>query len=135
MIRKDITESLQPNWKNGDWTIKRQYLKSIFTQKDIANASRQNLEEFLIVLANTIHAGDARYKEETECFASVVRHLLQVCIEEELHQRSVRVSWFAIGISILALALSGWHEWRALDTSPTVVRPSAPVVAPATPKP
>jgi hypothetical protein len=129
--RRDITESLQPNWKNGDWTIKRQYLKSIFTQKDIANASRQNLEEFLIVLANTIHAGDARYKEETECFASVVRHLLQVCIEEELHQRSVRVSWFAIGISILALLLSGWHEWRSFDSGSR----RAPTIAPAAARP
>ncbi|MBI5397768.1 MAG: hypothetical protein HZA91_20915 [Verrucomicrobia bacterium] len=96
-----------PNWEE----VERPYLREKFITGKITQASRRDLERALVVLA---HAGEKDpWPKETENFRSTVTQLLQVRVSEELFRRSVLRSWIAIGISILAVFLTGWQTWEA----------------------
>src|ERR1051326_4382398 len=91
------------------WEAEHTKLRLIFKEKKIVSASRRELEHYLIVLANTRRTGDQNWQADTECFATVVRHLLQIRISEELHWRSM----VAAGVSALLAALSVSEIGRA----------------------
>jgi len=95
------------NWGKLPVTDRRIYLRSFFMDGSIKSAFRSELEEFMVVLAmcpgREQHHADL---EETERFAIVIQHLLQVGISEELHRRSYRLDISAIIISALAALAS-----------------------------
>lgn len=98
-----------PNLEKMRWEDQRVYLRAFFIDGRITSASRKELEWFLVILANT---PPEQFKEETERYESVVSHLLQVRISEELHVRSVRWSVIAIVISSLAAFGTLWQAFR-----------------------
>ena len=85
-----------------DWKVKRVYLRSKFTTGVIADCSRKELEEYLVILANE---PDVVIPNENESFALVISHLLKVRIWQELHRRTERIAIAAFLISVAALAL------------------------------
>ena len=99
-----------------DWDNERSNLRVRFTTGDITKAKRKELERYLVVLANANPPGGINphpsYNIETETFATVVRHLLQVRLGEELHWRSIKVSGIAIVISLLAAGFAGWQAFE-----------------------
>ena len=119
-----MTESNKP----PNWAYKRACLRGKFRHGDIIQATRQELEEYLVVLANTENEEGLNmpsgYKSETEAFATVIRHLLQVRLGEELHERSHRLSVLAFRVSIaaaifagIAVIISGWETWNHYQTN------------------
>jgi hypothetical protein len=102
-----------PNWESLSWVDRRAHLRGAFRLGKITSSTRKDLEEYLVVLANTTEGGKMDPREETERFATVVRHLLQVRVSEELHERSRRLSFWALGISGAALLASAWQAWGA----------------------
>jgi|ERR1017187_3381816 hypothetical protein len=86
-----------------DWKVKRVYLRSKFTTGIIANCSRKELEEYLVILANE---PDVVIPNENESFALVISHLLKVRIWQELHRRTERISILALIISAVAVAVA-----------------------------
>jgi hypothetical protein len=79
------------------------YLRGFFRIGHIKQAKRHELEEFMVLLANTPFTDNPAAKEETERYASVVQHLLQVRISEELHWRSL---WFGILAAVVGSLLT-----------------------------
>jgi hypothetical protein len=107
-----------PDMAMPNWDVERATLRGRFLQGTIANASRKELEYYLIVLANsTLINGSAvptpAHAVETDALANAVRHLLQVRISEELHWRSMVAARIAAGISVLALCVAGFQAWDA----------------------
>ena len=99
-----------PNWEN-----ERSQLREKFTTNAIINAKRKELEQCLVILANS--AGDttnAQAKAETERFSMVVSQLLQVRINEELAKRASNLSLCAIIISVVAIVIAGFQLWHDL---------------------
>jgi hypothetical protein len=113
-----------PNWEN-----ERSNLRAQFTNGNILKSNRQELERYLVVLANSRspggHASSETYTPETESFTIVVRHLLEVRLGEELHEKSSRASRKAFWISIAAITVSllmpiingCWYLWSAKHSS------------------
>src|ERR1035438_8808231 len=98
------------------WNAERAKLRTAFSKGEIVNASRQELEWYLFVLANTPHdprfiaAADSRqieHRRETKAFSIIIRHLLIVQLGEELHAKSHKISclalWVAIGSVVVSL--------------------------------
>jgi hypothetical protein len=104
------------DWDKLSWENKRIYLQGVFTRGEILESTRQELEVFLVVLAN---ANPAAFSKELDMAlmekqAIVIRHLLQIRLGEELHWRSYWVSILAIVLSFLALIVSSvdmWHKY------------------------
>jgi hypothetical protein len=128
-----------PKLKGASWEDKRAELRAIFTNGEIQLATREELEEFLVVLANAGGPGGYSredYKAETERQALVVCHLLQVRLDVELHWRSLWISVSAIVISIVALVVPIWScvkdNWKApiIQTPPPAVNTSAQTMPP-----
>ena len=88
------------------WDDQRKELGRAFTKDAIAIASRRELEHYMIVLANTVRTGDENYRRETDRFAEVVRHLLQIRISQELHGESSRISRRAVVVSLWSLLVA-----------------------------
>jgi hypothetical protein len=96
-----------------EWDVERTYLRTKFTSGEITQATRKELERYLVVLANADERiSNPRYKPETEAFGIVIRHLLQVRLGEELHWRSIKVSLLAVAISLIAAGFSGWQAFE-----------------------
>jgi hypothetical protein len=133
MQKKDI-----PNWEKLSWEDKRIYLRGLFTSGDIKRATRNDLEDFLIVLANAQNGGSDKYgkEAETERQAVVVRHLIQIRLGEELHERSHRIAIAALIVSVLTAAFACWqalaaHQGNANKTQSPIVAPTnTPVLSP-----
>jgi hypothetical protein len=127
-----------PNWHKMPIADRFIYLRSAFIQGDIKDASRRDLEDYLVVLANTERHNNLKQQEEIERFRAVVRQFLDIRISEELHDRSVLWSRVAIGISILALVLSGWQALEAhfarVDAAHSTSKAPVPAQAPKPPK-
>jgi hypothetical protein len=104
------------NWDKLPVADKLIYLRGFFRIGHIKHATRKELEDFLVLLAITPFTDNPKAMGETERYASVVQHLLQVRISEELHWRSFWVSIFAISISILALVVSAYEKYKSSDT-------------------
>ncbi len=80
------------------WDDKYRKMKDDFNLDKIATSSRKQLEHYLVIIANTPMAD----KTEAERYASVIRHLLQVRINEELHNKSYKLSVIAIVVAAIA---------------------------------
>lgn len=80
----------------NDWEKERSDLRIKFSTGDITKATRPELERYLVVLANSrAPAGltpDAIYTPETEAFAAVVRHILQVRLSEEAEKTATKMA-------------------------------------------
>jgi hypothetical protein len=95
------------------WEDERTNLRTKFSSGEITQATRKELEKYLVVLANADERiSNPRYKPETEAFGLVVRHLLQVRLGEELHWRSIKVSLLAVAISLVAAGFAGWQAFE-----------------------
>ena len=100
-----------PRWAHSqfamtatNWNEERTKLRTRFSNGDIIKATRKELEEYLIVLANSLWPEEAgrraAHEAETEAFSIVLRHLLAIRLGEELHQRSHRISVWALFVAI-----------------------------------
>src|SRR5947207_2618361 len=96
-----------PQWDKLPVEDRRVNLRGFFKNGDIKRAKRHELEDFLVLLAITPFTDHPADKEETERYVSVVQHLLQVRISEELHWRSMVAAGIAAVISALALLVAG----------------------------
>jgi hypothetical protein len=92
-----------------NWIEERNKLEQRFTNGDITKATRKELEWYLTVLANSLWIGlgnKEQHKEQTEAFSIVVRHLLEICLGEELHKKSHRISVGALVVAIIAVVIA-----------------------------
>jgi carbon starvation protein CstA len=92
-----------------DWYKKREELVAHFRKGDIAGAKREELEWFMVVLANTpsraantAEATHAKHESETRLFADIIQHLLVVRVAEELHGKSHNLSVWALVVAVAA---------------------------------
>lgn len=83
-----------------DWAIERTRLQAPFRTGDITKASRKELEWALVVLAHADDKPDA-YAKQTPHFRAVVGQLLHIRISEQLHWRSMWMSFAALVVSIV----------------------------------
>jgi hypothetical protein len=83
------------------WNNERTNLKIAFANGEIVNASRQDLERYLVVLANTpmfpgaindISQGQPAHKRDTETYAAIIRHLLTIRLGQELLGKSHEIA-------------------------------------------
>jgi hypothetical protein len=123
------------SWDKQSWNDRRIYLRAFFMDGSIKQATRRELEEFLVVLANATPADSRREDDraEMEKHAVVIRHLLQVRLGEELHWRSIWLSVLAIVISALAALGTIWqafHHSTPHNTAPLSV-PASPQLPPS----
>jgi len=95
------------SWDKLPIEDKRIYLRAFFMDGSIKRAARAELEDFFVMLAMCPgREGHHADREELERFGTVVQHLLQVRISEELHWRSYRLAVWAIIISGLAALMT-----------------------------
>ena len=87
------------------WDDKYRKMKGDFNLDKIASSSRKQLEHYLIIIANTPMAD----KAESDRLATVISHLLQVRINEELHGKSYKVAIVAIVVAFIAAAAAVWQ--------------------------
>jgi hypothetical protein len=92
----------KPMSNQESWTAERTKLRGYFTRGEIIQASRKDLEKYMVVLANTAEI----LPEEVEPYRDVVRHLLQVRIGEELHEKSKFLSIWALIVAGLSILIS-----------------------------
>jgi hypothetical protein len=123
------------DWKDKSWDIKNTYLHSLFRTGEITQASRKDLEEYLVVLAHADDKADP-YPKQTPHFRAVVGQLLHIRISEELHWRSMVAACVSIVISALAL-LVAWdeHQLRIAAAHNSTSVSSAPLPPKQVPKP
>lgn len=115
-----------------NWGQERSKLRELFTNGDITKAKRKELERYLVVLANSRAPADYSvpdFFQETKAFATVVRHLLQVRLGEELHEKSHRTSVLALAVAIAAAAFAGCEAWNVYETRQQTTPLSAPAKA------
>jgi hypothetical protein len=83
------------------WNNERTNLKTAFANGEIVNASRQELERYLVVLANTPRdPGDffassplqIQHASETKVFSAIIRHLLTIRLGQELLGKSHEIA-------------------------------------------
>ena len=100
-----------------DWNSERIQLALRFSKGDITSAKRKELERYMVVLANTPQFPGAfgpndinqtRHERDTEAYATIIRHLLAICLGEELHHKSHTISVWALGFAILSFFVSVW---------------------------
>lgn len=101
-----------PHWEKLPAADRLIYLRAFFSKGDVKRATRQELEDYMVLLAITPFTDNPKAHEEAERFTSVVQHLLQVRISEELHRRSYRLSVAAIIVSALAALAAIFKIWR-----------------------
>src|ERR1017187_5357875 len=111
-----------------DWNIERTTLRGYFTLGTITKATRKELEHYLVVLANSTDSKSSSLENsEAERFAVVIKHLLDVKISEELHEKSVKTSKRAFWLSIAAITVSllmpkingTWYVYSAYHNLPS----------------
>ena len=128
-----------PHWDKQSVADKLIFLRAFFLKGDIKRAKRHELEDYLVVLATVTDRDNPKQQDEIQRFRTVVQQLLEIRISEELHDRSILWSRVAIGISILALMLSGWQALEAhfarVDAAHSTSKAPVPTQAPKPPKP
>ena len=118
--------------QQNEWQAERTYLREKFSSGDITKATRKELERYLVVLANATPNGYAPgYREEADRFAVVIRHLLQIRLGEELHEKSHRISVLAFVVAIAAAAFAGFEAWNVYKTRQQTTPQFAPANSPA----
>jgi hypothetical protein len=100
-----------PHWDKLSIEDRRTYVRGFFINGKIKKATREQLEDYLITMANAPYDGKREYQEEQERFSVAIRHLLQTRISEDLHRKSMRLSIAAIIISFLSLVYAVWKPW------------------------
>ena len=111
-----------------NWNDERTKLREKFTTGEVMKAKRKELEWYLVVLANTIKATGTNeyYHQESAEFANVIRHLLQVRLGEELHEKSHRISVLALGVALAAAAFAGFESCNVYESRQQTTPLSAP---------
>jgi hypothetical protein len=129
---------------SSDWHQERDELSKRFWSGEIVKATRKELERYLIVLANTnnphsILVDRESYKEISDSYAIIVRHLLQIRLGEELHTRSHRIAIAALVVSVLAAGFAGFDTFlgnqKAYVTLPSPVAATNSLTLPLVKKP
>lgn len=116
-----------PNWKKLPWNDKRVYVNGFFLNGEVKYATRDELEDYLIVLANATPGGydPVSFRSEMERQSEVARHLLQVRLGQEFHWRILSVSIGSFVVAILSLVISFFAfshtKERDLTTLPVTV--------------
>ena len=91
----ESTRSMEtPNWNK-----ERDKLRARFTAGDITAATREDLERYLVVLANTMQfqglpnpVEKIQHERDTEAFAIIIRHLLTIQLGQELLGKSHEIA-------------------------------------------
>lgn len=92
-----------------NWADERSKLRELFTNGEITKSTRKELEWYLVVMANTlwVPGPNPLHIPENKAFATVIRHLLQIRLGEELHRKTNRISVFALVVAIAAAVFAG----------------------------
>ena len=122
-----------------NWSKERANLRARFAAGDITIAKPKELEWYLVVLANSRWTTDMPgnqplHKEETETYATIIRHLLMIRLGEELHAKSHKISVWALvvatGAAVFAagaVLFAGLQWWADVHTSHATVLPASAV--------
>jgi hypothetical protein len=113
------------NWDNA-----RTDLRARFTTGEIIKSTRNELEWYLVVLANSSDS-QCRTIENTEAerFATVIRHLLQARIAEDLHEKSHNLSIWALVVAIAAAIFTGVDALHKIQEPHATMLPSVSAIS------
>ena len=96
-----------PRWEDSPWGKEFMKLNGKFQTGQIINATREELEHYLVVLAN---GGSSLKDPDIQAYMIVIRELIQLRVTKEAadkssesNKKSRRIAWFAVVISALSL--------------------------------